>query len=386
MKTLYATFLLTALASAQPKTHYDITDLGTLGGAYSYAYGINDAGMISGGSATSMQVDPSGVAQTAYLWRQGQMTNLGTLSGAACPLCNSEGAAASANGQVAVISETSSMDTLGEDFCGFGTHRQCLAAVWKNGTLSALPTLAPGVNSQVYWINNGGDAAGFSETGTTDATCTLPFQLRRFQAVKWSPDGKLQELQPLPGDTVGFAFGINENGEAVGASGLCSNTQIPPLGSPSGPHAVIWEKQGSPSDLGALPGAIAYAGTAINDRGDVVGDAVFPDTSVHPFLWTKQGGMTDLGVASGDFVTVIPCCGTINNRGDIVAFSCGAAGCRAMIRQNNGWVDLNTLVGPGTQLYLANVASINEAGQIAGFGFTAAGEAHAFLATPSAQD
>ena len=108
--------------------------------------------------------------------------------------------------------------------------------------------------------------------------------------------------------------------------------------------------------------------------------------SVHPFLWTKQGGMTDLGVASGDFVTVIPCCGTINNRGDIIAFSCGAAGCRAMIRQKNDWVDLNTLVGPGTHLYLANVASINEAGQIVGFGFTGAGELHAFLATPSAHD
>ena len=53
-----------------------------------------------------------------------------------------------------------------------------------------------------------------------------------------------------------------------------------------------------------------------------------------------------------------------------------------MIRQQNAWVYLNTLVEPGPHLNLAN-ASINEAGQIAGFGFTAGGEAHAFLATPS---
>src|SRR5216110_512562 len=114
MKALYATLLLTTMASAQPKTHYTITDLGTLGGAYSYAYAVNDSGMVSGGSATSIQIDPSGFAQTAYLWHKGQMTNLGTLGGAACRLCNSEGAAASASGQVAVISETSTMDVLGE--------------------------------------------------------------------------------------------------------------------------------------------------------------------------------------------------------------------------------------------------------------------------------
>jgi hypothetical protein len=62
--------------------------------------------------------------------------------------------------------------------------------------------------------------------------------------------------------------------------------------------------------------------------------------------------MTDPGVASGDFVTVVPCCGTINNRGDMVAFSCGLAGCRALIRQESGWVDLNSLVEPGTSMYL----------------------------------
>jgi hypothetical protein len=40
--------LLAALATAQTP-RYTITDLGTLGGAYSYGFGINNAGEVSGG-------------------------------------------------------------------------------------------------------------------------------------------------------------------------------------------------------------------------------------------------------------------------------------------------------------------------------------------------
>src|SRR5437899_13084135 len=79
--------LLATLAMAQ-RTRYTVTDLGTLGGTYSYAYGINNAGAVAGGSATLTQT--GGVYQTAFLWNRGHMIDLGTLGGLACPACNSE--------------------------------------------------------------------------------------------------------------------------------------------------------------------------------------------------------------------------------------------------------------------------------------------------------
>ena len=62
---------------------YTVTDLGTLGGTYSYAYGLNDADVVAGGAATTTQTN--GVAETAFLWYGGHMIDLGTLGGAACP-------------------------------------------------------------------------------------------------------------------------------------------------------------------------------------------------------------------------------------------------------------------------------------------------------------
>jgi hypothetical protein len=46
----------------------------------------------------------------------------------------------------------------------------------------------------------------------------------------------------LRGDTVSFAVGINNYGQAIGVSGLCSNTVVPPINVIARPHAVLWEK------------------------------------------------------------------------------------------------------------------------------------------------
>lgn len=369
-----------SVAQAPKPAMYNVTDLGTLGGAYSSTYTINAAGIVGGGAATPSQVD--GLSQTAFIWQRGQMTGLGTLGGAACPDCNSESAGVSGSGSATMISEAATFDANGEDFCAFGTHRQCLAAVWKNGVVAALPLLPGGNNSQAYWTNKAGQIAGFSETGVFDNTCAVPYQKLRFQGARWGVDGTPHRLRPLPNDTVSFAFGINDSGQAVGVSGLCSNTTIPP-GLPGGPHAVLWESDGTPVLVGSLPGAIgSNVAGSINNHGDVVGTQELADGTVHSFLWNKGTGIQDV-MFPGAFVTIAPCCHTVNDRREITGFAIGENGPQAFVWKNGLFTDLNATLSAGSPWFVFITASINNAGQIAASGVNMeTGEVHGLLLTP----
>jgi probable HAF family extracellular repeat protein len=86
-------------------------------------------------------------------------------------------------------------------------------------------------------------------------------------------------------------------------------------------------------------------------------------------------------------VTLPPCCHTINNKGEVVGYSIdGTTGnTRAVLWQNNGLIDFNTLIATGSPWYLQAASSINDAGQIVGWG-TINGNVHAFLATPCDRD
>jgi probable HAF family extracellular repeat protein len=396
-----ASSLLAALAVAQPPPHYTITDLGVLGtGNSSAGYGINDAGWVTGCSNPV-----ANGFQRAFLWYGfGPLIDLGTLGG---PGSCADGP--NAFGEAAITSSTSTTDPNGEDFCpGIGPGLQCLAAVWKNGRLTPLPTLPHGNNAKAFWLNNQGQVVGFSENGTRDPTCApgTPSQVLRFEAVIWGPNGEIHELSPLQGDTVGFAWGINDHGQAVGTSGLCSNTSIPAQ-NPAGPHAVLWDSDGRPTDLGHLPGVLPGVYNvpgSINNRGEVVGFAQASDGTQHGFLWTKDTGMQDIGGFPGAiYGTGAPCCNTINNRGEIVGFSIDASfNFRALVWQDKAPVDLNTLIAADSPLYLSGSESINDAGEITGTGIVksscppttppalpawltnqgACTVVHAFLATP----
>ncbi|MBV9498532.1 MAG: hypothetical protein JO138_04080 [Acidobacteriaceae bacterium] len=365
---------------AQCKPRYEVVDLGTFGGNYSYGYGINEVGWVAGGAATPAETNY--VAEKAFLWYGGgPLQELGTLGGRDCPDCSSEAGGPNFWGESALMSETGKHDPNGEDFCGFGTHRQCLGAVWRDWRLTALEPFPGGHNSQAYWLNDFGQVAGFAENGHKDLTCKTgtPHQVLRFEAAIWNRKGEIRELKPLNGDTVGFAFGINNRGQAVGTSGLCSNVSLPPIGPPAGPHAVLWEADGTPINLGTLGGTYNLA-TSINERGDVAGNAQSAEGgNPHPFLWTKDAGIQDLGVYPGALSTGAPCCHTLNDRHQVAgfaAFACTSTGCttnsppnfRAFLWEHGSYRDLNTLVPTDSPLYLQFASSINDAGQITGYG------------------
>jgi probable HAF family extracellular repeat protein len=295
-------------------------------------------------------------------------------------------------------SEIATLDPNGEDFGQWDppnpTHRVTRGVIWRNGVMTALPNLPGGNNANVFWINNLGEVSGVAENGISDPSCKIgtPFQVRRFQPVIWGPNGEIQRvLSPLvsKGDTVAVAFTINDHGEVVGNSGLCSTVGLPPaaVGNTTAAHAVLWGSDGSVHDLGSLGGALNGA-SSINNRGEVVGVAQPPkDGTTHAFLWTMQTGMLDYGGFQGAVATIVGCCHTNNDLGQIVGFTVEPANPyfgRAVIWQGTQPADLNNFVhDAGPFIYLTGAFSINDAGEIVCQGVTNTGEVHACLAVPN---
>ncbi len=377
------------LAAKAQEAHYTITDLGPSSTPFSQAASVNNVGLVSG-----VAVVPSG-AQHAVLWFRRSLFDIGA-PGLGGP--NSGAAGVNEWGQVTGQAENSQADPNKENFCGYGTGLTCLPFLWQYGKTYALPLLG-GHNGSAGQINNRGEVAGYAENGVRDPECptgarvngTGP-QVLDFEAVLWGPrQGEIRELHPLPGDTVGMAIGINDDGQTVGLSGSCANAVIAPFA--AGLHAVLWDTHGAAHDLGNLGGtgnpnllAIGNVANAVNNRGQVAGvSAMSGNTTTHAFLWTKERGkMLDLGTLSGDVNSAAL---GINDRGEMVGASFGAAGPingnpRAFLWKDGRMTDLNDLVPANSPLHLLTAFGINDAGEIAGFGVTGGGDLHAFLATP----
>lgn len=199
---------------------YSVVNLGTLGGTASGANSINNRSWVTG---VANQVGDQ--AAHATLWRDGESVDLGTLGGpnsaVSWPVKNTRG-------DIVGIAETDEDDPLGETWsCApfFGTPRSgklCRGFVWRDGVMTALPTLG-GNNGYATGANNRGQVVGWAENATHDSTCVSP-QVLQFRAVLWKPSaGQTQELLPLPGDdTSSAATAINDRGQVVGISGTCT--------------------------------------------------------------------------------------------------------------------------------------------------------------------
>jgi probable HAF family extracellular repeat protein len=361
---------------------YSVINVGALGGNQGAAYGgVNNRGWVAGDANL-----PGNQTEHGFLWRNGMMTDLGTLgglgSGVPIPVKDDKGL-------IVGGAQTSTVDPLGEfwgaaGICENSTGTQCqgwqnlgLAFLWQNGVMTALPTLG-GNNGQAFGVNNRGQVVGIAETAIYDASC-IPPQVLDFEVVIWGPKvGQIQELPVFPGDSTAAAIAINDRGQVVGTSGICGVPDSLALGV----HAVLWQN-GSVTDLGSFGGVMNNAALDINNGGQVVGISDLPaDTTTHAFLW-RNGVMTDLGMLPGDALSTA---NDINAKGQVVGNSCDVNfNCRVFLWQNGVMTDLNALIPPDSPLYLTYGGGINDRGEIAGQSFNQnTGDTPAFLAIPVA--
>src|SRR6266478_2063987 len=369
---------LTVPVRLPAQSNYRVVELGELGGTSGGANGINDRGWVTGTDNL-----PGDLTTVATLWVNGSTVPLGNLGG---PNSAVAWPVKSNNGVIVGISETADADPLGEYFScwpffatGVPTGKICKGFRWQNGQMTALPPFPGGYSSYATGVNNRGQVVGWAENGVHDPTCDPAFQILQFRAAIWQPDGLMQELPPLPGDSTSAATAINDYGQVVGISGDCGIA----VGGVSAKHAVLWEN-GAPTDLGNIGGDAWNTPTAINNHGTIVGFAnTAPGTArtYEAFIWTKVRGMKSLGKIPGDLRSTA---NGINEKGQIVGLSRGGPFVfRAVLWQNNKLIDMNSLTVPGSP-FLLLAGDIDPEGHVVGEAFHPdTWEAPAYVTRPS---
>jgi probable HAF family extracellular repeat protein len=312
-----------------PNLRFTVTDLGTLGGSYSEAFGINASGQVVGDAATSTG------SSHAFLYSGGVMFDLNL------PGTSATARAINASGQIV----------------GYYYDGSYQAYLDTNGQITDLGNLGA-LYSAGYAVNAGAKACGSSMTSSNDEHAFL-----------WSA-GTMTDINPL-GGSYSSAHGINRTGQVVGYGYL-----------PNGAFHAFVRRGGVVTDLGTLGGSYSQA-DAINDAGKVVGQAYLAgNAKAHAFLWNGSGPLKDLGQLGGSYSQAL----ALNSAASQIV---GRASVpdpyyivyHAFLYTNGRMQDLNTLIPAGSGWTLSEAAGINDAGQIVGSG-TKNGQLRAFLLNP----
>jgi probable HAF family extracellular repeat protein len=291
-----------------------IVDLGTLGGDFSMAYDINNAGLIVGMSSTA-----TGEFH-AVLWDHGTIVDLGASLG--------EYSGAHAINDAGMIVGLA------------GQGMETWPVVWQtDGTVLRLPTFG-GPFSEGWDVNNRGEVTGFS--GVAFASHTFLFEDGAMTDIGgtdpwWSQGLAINELGQVVGTSSAGAFLWDGELHRLStptayvrtASDINNRGQVVGIGqqTPSREQAYVWQN-GTTTYLPTLGGWLNDA-QAINDRGQIVGHSTLDgwDIPYHATLWSK-GSVTDLGMLPGAPADwgIGSLANGINNRGDVVGGSQNADG------------------------------------------------------------
>jgi probable HAF family extracellular repeat protein len=315
-----------AWSSALAQTTYTYLESGGLANAQA----VNRLGAVAGSLSITFGV------YHAALWKDGQATDLGSLSR-----------------NPYFSSGASGINDLGDVVGGSNADAdENHAALFVDGKAIDLGTgFASPSFSYAYDINNRREIVG--SRSTSQSAPTQAFLLRKG---RFTDLGSLGGTGMGPFSTTSIAYAINNKGQIVGAS-------LPE----EGPlHAFLWEK-GRMQDLGAVGNSNDYSSAFdINDNGVVVGES-YVGNSGAAFYW-RDGQMRRLPTLGGRRSSALG----INNRGQVVgrADFVGApfanAG-HAVLWQKGRIVDLNTLVvNLPADVALETAEAINDEGVIVG--------------------
>ncbi len=325
-----------------------LTDLGAVSGSRS-VNGLNDSGQ-----STGQQSDSNGNLY-AFILSNGTQTTLTTSQGKFI----STGIDLNNSGQV-----TGNLATTDQYGVGY-------AYLYSNGQVTA------------FNFNDPEDYIGTPVPSAINAsgqiTGSVEYQYGNEAFIYYGPNN-LAALGTFDGyhESSG-ANDINDSAHVTGSASSEGNG-----------YAFVYRGNGL-ENLGLLGndgylGSDFSSGNGINNQDQVVGSSTIgavdgngdPTGQYHAFLW-NNGTLTDLGTLGG----MNSGANAINDSGQIVGNANLASGdTHACLWQNGTITDLNTLLGNGnSQWLLTDADRINASGQIFGYG-TFSGATHAYLLTP----
>ncbi len=357
---------------------YSATDLGTLGGAFTYAHAMNASGQVVGyselddGSVHAFLYDPAhgmqdltlrggqtlsvqainnaglmtgsmnvGGASHLFRWSgQGAVQDLGALNG---DYAQTIGTSINASGQISGWART--------DFSS-DTH----AFVYDGATLRDLNTL--GQSSSAVAISDTGRV-----TGDWHASPTSGGRAFLYDAIHGTRDIGI-------GGTGSSAQAMNKSGQIVGNSATAGNAQY---------HPMLYSGDGPMQDLGTLGGTYGYA-SGISENGLVVGSSYTTGNGrFSAFLFDGVDPMQDLG-SLGGFQSEA---WQVNSSGVAVGWSSLADNFtfHAWVYAQGQLMDLNTFLPPGSDVTLTNARFLSETGYILADGIDTNGNDRQFLFT-----
>lgn len=338
-KLLLGAALVMAAPSIATPTTYKIASLGVLpNGGISKGAAINEKGQVTGfGNVTG----GTGGAARVILYEGGVLQNLGTLG---LHSDYSYGEDINEAGQIAGYADSPAIG-------------RSTAILHDGNSMIDLGTLG-GWDSAAYGINDTGQVTGYAQTSNGTPHAFL------------YSNGEMQDLGTLGGGG-SYGQGINNLGQVVGYDYI--------QGQGGGPAAFLYSN-GVMTHLDTLGGSggIAYA---INDIGQIAGSSrIWFGNNSHAFLY-DDGQMIDLGTLGGHTSRAY----ALNSLGQVTGTSVTAAAgleYHAFLYTDGAMYDLNSLIDPQSGWELIEATSINDRGQITGYGLFE-GRPRGFLLSPN---